>query len=328
MKLDKEDIHQIRRLVFHREYNRIYHLYGSKIYKNYVPKIIQIQDIFRLLKKKNYDLLSKKHEIDFYYSQYFLDVYMESGKHVKGYISQYKNIISEFFPPLCTTAFAITLVLKLGSILVFGFNSLRYEEEIEAYNEYLKEYQGEMKGESNPFEIIENTVLESNCRYEYGKPEIDAFSYLRLDVLNGVACCRNIADDFVIKMNTIHPEYEAQVCVVYSPNENANFLRKLYGNHNIVFMNYNDLILCVDPGNGEIGYLQNGKIQSFAEEGMELDFKYITTLFSSLFDAQISYSNFWHYVKKYYDSFSIEEKEVEQFFSENTQTLVRKKDKS
>ena len=66
MKLDKEDIQQIRRLVFHREYNKIYHLYGSKIYKNYVPKIIQIQDIFRLLKTKNYDLLSKKHGIDFY----------------------------------------------------------------------------------------------------------------------------------------------------------------------------------------------------------------------------------------------------------------------
>lgn len=327
MKLDKEDIQQIRRLVFHREYNKIYHLYGSKIYKNYVPKIIQIQDIFRLLKTKNYDLLSKKHGIDFYYSQYFLDVYMESGKLIKGYAYQYKNIISEFLPPLCNTAFAITFVLKLGSMLVFGLNSLCYEEEIEVYNEYLKEYQEEMKDETHLFEIIEETVLESNRRYEYGKPEIDAFGYLRLDILNGVACCRNIADDFVVKMNSIHPEYQAQVCVVYSPDENANCLRKLYGNHNIVLMNYENTVLCVDPGNGDVGYLQDGKIQSFSEEGKELDFKYISTLYTSLFDAQISYSNFWHYVKKYYDSFFIEEKEVEKVFLENTQVLVRKKDK-
>lgn len=277
MQLTREEIQNIKKLRFHCEYDQIYHLYGSKAYQKYVPKLRQLQSILRLKKAHNYDLIYKKHGKDYFYNRYYQDIVYETGNPLKSLFYKYKKELKDVLVNSNINIVIVLLGWELISAITIFTNSIDYAEEIAIYNQHIEEYAKEFDAsELNDLEIVEKIVDEIHEEAIYGTPELDLEGYWRLDILNGVGVCRNMADDFTTKMNAINPDYQAKTCCVYTKSEYSNtfqsILAQCMGNHAVVLMHIpnSDIILVVDPTNEAIGVLKNGQLYSFSNNTWEL----------------------------------------------------------
>jgi len=168
-------------------------------------------------------------------------------------------------------------------------NSKKYEQEINLYNKFLKEYAKYVKSlELSETEMILKVIKDIWSDIDgYGKCDDLILGYERLAFQEeGKGVCSSFADDFTARINAINPEYDAKNIYVYLNDledgktmERIDFERKnleqysnideetlktqnKYGNHMVSVMELKDknLYLVVDPTNLLIGVLKDGEI--------------------------------------------------------------------
>lgn len=309
MELTKEDKLNINKLLFHKEYNQIYHLYGSEVYQEYVPKLIKLKDIHLLKKAKNYDLLYQKHNWYSVYDNYFFSILYETGNLKKAKKYTHKEMNKELINFILTLNVIALLVFRIYGFTEKLDNSIKYKKEIEDYNKMLNEYGIELETKSDLDVIM--SILEEEKSIEYATPKINALGYQRLDALNKKGVCRNIADDFVAKINKINPLYNARTILVHmKTDEEENILNKIC-NHKMVLMDIpdTDIILGVDPTNRRIGILLDGKLYDITSECDDTwDLKMILSFYDILIsNTQYSLGDLDSVFFKYFKSFETEE---------------------
>jgi len=182
------------------------------------------------------------------------------------------------------------IVLKKGYEYSFRKNSLAYEQQINEYDNYVKEYAQYINSLGlSDLEIIMKVMKDSwDTINGYGKAEDLVVGFYRLSFQEeGKGVCTSFADDFTAKMNAINPKYKAENVYVYMDNsENAPVQRvniertmlpdssetqeetskeKKYGNHLVSMIRIPEHKICliVDPTNLMLGIMKNGKIYMF-----------------------------------------------------------------
>lgn len=206
-------------------YNEIYYKYGSEIYKKFVPKSVQKEDVFLLRCDNRYiDIYSKYGEKVFNCEKPIIlenDVYYESGSKLKGLvyhcISELSYTFRKLFLPIFT---GIVLSFPVGTAIASEKEKMdnyrTYTNEIENYIDNVKNYSKQIANYN--LSDIENIMKVMNDTWNntngYGLPYKDLIGYLGLDIELGQGVCRNIADDFARKINCINPDYNAHIIVV------------------------------------------------------------------------------------------------------------------
>lgn len=204
-------------------------------------------------------------------------------------------------------------------------NAIKYQDDIEKYDEYIKEYAKYINSlELNDLEIIMKVMKDSWDNVKgYASVDDLPLGYYRLTLFkDGIGVCTSFADDFTAKLNAINPIYDAKNIIVYvndiedkdkmhvvenidvkivetvKSDEDVEKKQKKYGNHmvSIIKIPNKDLHLMVDPTNLLIGIVKDGKIDVLnydaEQELMEYMFK------SNLYFLDESYIGTYKY---YYD---------------------------
>ena len=218
---------KIKELLKEKQYDRIFELYGQRIYKIYVPEFYKEEDIEMLLKQGRFEDIYRKYGINIY-NQYIhkmqaMDVLLETGSKPRSFLTKMKNIIlRKILPYSVSFLFAFSsvssAVYKVSSIDEHNQNIKKKSDEINAYNKYIKKYAEQVKSMNLTHTQIFVKLINDmwNSIEGYKTPEDELIGYYRLSLLEeGIGVCRHFADDITAKLNEINPEYNARNLVVY-----------------------------------------------------------------------------------------------------------------
>lgn len=298
---------RIKKLIKEKNYEQLLIDYGSKTYCNKAPLIYLMKELRKLKKEKRYDQIYKKYGQK-KYNQYIdkvikEDVFSETGdiRLAKKYQSNYRikklasNAVNLTKASIISVAIFISTLPIISEIpynLIKFDNYNNHKEQIAKFDEYAIEYTDELNSiiEKNNYSDLDIFMLVMNDMWNiidgYGKPTIDEIGYHRLDILNGVGVCRNMADYTAYILNMINPEYNARSLMVNiindgglqlndigfkyaetkedteeqvieeQPIENSN----LSADHAVVVVEVENQILILDPTNPSISVLKDGEI--------------------------------------------------------------------
>lgn len=262
----KNDNKKIKIMINEKKFLEIYNKYGKKKYNNYLPYMIYSDTFYETNNK-------------------FLSLYKETEYLITRRISI--DILKKF---LVLSTISLIILFK-NTEAIISDNSVKYEQQIEKYNNHICDYAEEINQlELNDFEkIIKVMYDEWNYIEGYGNSSLDEMGFYRLGLAeqNSSGVCRNIADDVTAKLNAINPKYEAKNLIVnmecddltianidvrtsssYDPSsgESKEYIQKLFGNHLITIAKIPDtnILLAIDTTNPSIGIYKNGKIYSFS----------------------------------------------------------------
>lgn len=163
-------------------------------------------------------------------------------------------------------------------------NSIRYEQEIEDYNQYVQDYADYINSLNlSDTEIIMKLMHDIWNEVGYAESDNLIQGYYRLSFQEeGKGVCTSFADDFTAKMNAINPEYDAKNIIVYADDavvqivdiertvlekieedEETKKNQEKYGNHmvSVIEIPNDNLYLIVDVTKLLIGVLKDGKIK-------------------------------------------------------------------
>ena len=227
----------------------------------------------------------------------------------------------------------------------FKDNTKKYEQEIDLYNEFLKEYAKYIKSlELSETEMIIKVIKDIWTDIDgYGKCNDLILGYERLAFQEeGKGVCSSFADDFTARINAINPEYDAKNIIVYmndleqgkkievidfernvielSTNVDEDILKKQkkFGNHMVSVMELKDknLYLVVDPTNLLIGILRDGEIKILNTNDEEImDYRFDSSTYLSLESKK-------ELKEDYEDTFeepTITEKEIDELYGFDAQ---------
>lgn len=298
--MEFQDIKTIAKLKKEQNYDEIYMLYGTKVYNAVVPERNRIKDIERLLDDGRYYEIYEKHGekvfkryINFIQNNDIINELGYSPKHIKflffeQFIRKFKKFATEVTVAgvnLAGMFIAFCLFQGMKSIEEEQENAILYAREIEEYNNEVYDYADYINGLSlSDLEVIQKELFDmySNVEYKEGYNDITGYERLAL-YYNGYGVCRNMADDFVARINAINPEYEAFVISAYIDDGKTTLLNSIhdgnldnyafnniFGNHRLCCMNVNvngdRKQLIVDPTNFFLGILEDGQIKMFVDE--------------------------------------------------------------
>ena len=253
--------------------------------------------------------------------------------------------INIHIPSMKTLRAIIATEIVLCSSLIFGTsdnklinqNTITYSEEINEYNNYIKEYSEEIKSlELNDLQTIMKVIKDTWESIDGYKVCDDlVFGYYRLSFYEEekIGVCTSFADDFTAKMNEINPLYNARNIVVYlddsetadfkvaniertilgdsendETNENSDLrdviLTKLFGNHMVSAVDIpgQNITLIVDSTNPAIGIFKSGKIYIFNCKNSDelINYKVLgmtTTTGQSIINISGDYLKIYMYMK-------------------------------
>ena len=313
LKYKKNDI---KKLVEDNNYKILYEKYGvnepfiSKVYKKHINNLISKGNYMDIINIYDYSLYNKNK-----FKIIKSGIIKESGSIIKANKELFKEFIKESIMDGLKYSYIllITLNILIAQFRVSAYNdSIKDNVEIlETYNNKNEKYSNYIKSLNidNDLDIVMKIIYDMwNEMDGYGEPKYEALGIPRIAFanLNGSGVCRNIADDFSARLNSINPEYNAGTLAVKANFEYydklANIERKysndyyvdedeetksinLIGNHMVSFFkpigkNY---YLVVDPTNPVIGIIVNGKIYIFSnKDGKGLDFKFLGQALISL----------------------------------------------
>lgn len=225
--MDKSTKKKIKELKKEKNYNEIFVRFGSKAFRKYAPRSYRKEDLDKLIEEGKYEDIYNK------YSKYKKDTYKEllkkamfnEIKEAKGNKAAYfwyiRKKIANILKYIGLTVTSGTLVLGTAAsttTLEKYVNAHKYEDEIEAYNDNIKDYAKEVQAmKLNDTQIFMKLTddLWENIQ-GYAKPEKDIRGFLELDLATeeGYGVCRNMASDMARKLNEINKEYNARTMVV------------------------------------------------------------------------------------------------------------------
>lgn len=228
--MDKETKEKIKRLKKEKKYDDIFYNYGSKAYVKNTPA--------RIKRKEKNKLFSEGKYMDIY-NKY---VYNQKGNKdynkilVKAMYNEIKensnfakaflwNIKQKIKNVLSVGACVLAIAPPTAAVMINEIsreekeeNSVKYEQQIEEYNEKIKNYAQEVNSMNlNDVQIYMKVMDDMWAGIQgYGTPKMDIFGYMELDLANedGYGVCRNMANDIARKLNEINPQYNARTMAV------------------------------------------------------------------------------------------------------------------
>lgn len=253
--MNKETKNKIKQLRKQKKYDEIFINYGRKEYIKNTPRSYQKKEIRKLKNEGRYeDVFCKYGENE--YNELLLHARTQEIKEAKGFLKAYSwgclqrikmlmiYIVSVF---LGTSA----LVMNSAQMLI-NENGVKYEKEIEDYNENVDKYAEKVKKmQLNDLQIIMKVMDDMwNNIQGYGVPQKDIFGYMELDLAtkDGYGVCRNMASDIAKKLNQINPKYNARTINVTIVAE---------GNYYLADIETKELGLNENPEENAIGINEN-----------------------------------------------------------------------
>lgn len=313
--MDKETREKIKQLKKQKKYEEIFANYGKKAYKRNTPYLYRKKDLNKLKKEGKFeDIFNKYGENE--YNKLLLHARAQEIKEAQGSIKAImwkssKNIklfLRRLGIGLTTTFMIATPSLTQGMI---DENEVKYEKEIEAYNEKISKYAEEVKSmHLNDLQIFMKVMDDMwNNIQGYGTPQKDIFGHEELDLADedGYGVCRNMAMDAAKKLNEIDERYNAKILnvrTVEGEYETANIERKqvetskdtneeerqeetlgdivmdyAMGNHAVTLADLpeKDVTVVLDFTNAGIGVYENGTVKMFNAEN-KWDSKEVSTM--------------------------------------------------
>ena len=226
----KERYKDVKLLLKKKNYDEIFTKYGQNIYSKSVPYKVRKKDADNLFEQGRYEEIFRKHGY-IKYENYLekmreIDVLTETGSKPKATIERIKYWFKiKFAPFLLSAALSITAApasLSVGFEDVKNRNSIEYAEDIEKYNEYIKNYAQKIKDMNLTDTQIFIKVIDDMWKEikGYAEPQNEVIGHYRLTLQNeGIGVCKNFADDMTAKLNEINPEYNARNLVVYMSDD-------------------------------------------------------------------------------------------------------------
>lgn len=249
--LNKEQKEVIKKLKNEKKYDDIFTLYGQTVYLFNTPEKYMKKDIKKLLKNGNFEDIYSKYGAS-RYNGYLpkmeaIDIYMETKKYGKSFLSRTKNAFMKKVLSITTTgAIAFNSVpLVMFPIMAdaqLKENARTYSEEIISYNARVTDYAKQFENLGLTDIQVIMKVMDDMWKdiKGYGTPQKDIIGFYRLDFLEpgGVGVCRNMADDVAAKLNVINPSYNARTLTVIADLEKnyqiANIQRNVYNPNSTV----------------------------------------------------------------------------------------------
>jgi hypothetical protein len=331
-----------------KQYDEIYKLYGSKNYLKCTPIKVQKKEQQRLLEEGRFNEYYEKfgernynEHINYIQTK---DMERELGIHIHYFNKPLVARIEDFKvvrKQLLKSGVAVVSALLLGlvglqmhSTQLAKENEIKYESELEEYNQEIEQYAQYIQSLNlSDFEIAMKVMSDMWANIEgYKTPSTyDETGVLRLSLYeNGYGVCRNMADDYTARMNAINPSFEAQNLIVYIEQAQTNNIKrtilennqseentqtietgKYIGNHLVTCIHLQEegITLVVDVTNPSIGIFKNGKIYmlSNTKTGMKLpifnqsiyDFSYQMTSIKELLKSFLGSGTYEEYMDKY-----------------------------
>ena len=240
--MDKQSKERIKSLKTEKKYEDIYREFGADIYRQVAPS---------RYKKKDLNLLKKEGRYEDIYNKYGEDKYNEAL--VKAKYDEIKEVKGGFKAALwkigqklkiygVTGLLTASTAIGASSIVISSEvkneikdNGVKYESEIENYNNKITDYANEVNQMELSDVQIYMKVMEDmwGSIKGYKTPEKDILGYGELDLATeeGYGVCRNMASDVAKKLNKINPEYNARTKVVKMGEDGyyqiANIERKI-----------------------------------------------------------------------------------------------------
>ncbi len=324
--MDSTSKKRIKELAKNEQYDEIYREFGRKAYKKYASDKYYDEDLKKLKKEGRYEDIYNKYGESEYNKLLIKSMYNEI-KQEKGTIKAnlwrmkqkllYTAKVIGF--DFAFSALALSAVGNIKNDVIIGNNAIKYESEIEEYNEKNSEYADKINSMNlSDTQIFMKTMddMWKNIK-GYANPEKDIKGFLELDLATeeGYGVCRNMASDVAKKLNAINPEYNARTMAVYmsesgeyqiadikrnvietnntvtdqeqQANEDSTEIVSIaMGNHMITMVDivkYN-ITLVLDPTNPGIGIYKDGKITMLnSDKANDREYKakeYINTTFN------------------------------------------------
>lgn len=319
--MTKERLQDIMALRKSKEYDKIFEIYGQRIFRLAVSGKYKKQDIENLLEEGRFEDIYRKYGERTYNSYIYVmqqkDIYNETGSKPRSILNRVKNVFLHRIAPVALSA---SLLLPATAVGVVDHliteekkeNAIEYAKEIEEYNSKINMYAEEVNSmnlnDTQIFMKVMNDMWNSIDGYATADNEVSGYLRLTLDS-EGVGVCRNFADDVTAKLNAINPEYNARNVIVYMESGKyhlANIKRNIieqnetvaeenseekvdnteyFGNHMVTAVDIPDknITLILDPTNPGIGVFKDGQIYMFStDDGKGLETKPLGQLFQGL----------------------------------------------
>ncbi len=228
--MDKETKEKIKRLKKEKKYDDIYYNYGSKAYVKNTPARIKRQEKNKLFSEGKYmDIYNKyvynqKGNKD--YNKILVKAMYNEIKENSNFAKAFLwNIKQKIKNVLSVGACVLAIAPPTAAVMINEIsreekeeNSVKYEQQIEEYNEKIKNYAQEVNSMNlNDVQIYMKVMDDMWAGIQgYGTPKMDIFGYMELDLANedGYGVCRNMANDIARKLNEINPQYNARTMAV------------------------------------------------------------------------------------------------------------------
>ena len=295
--MDSTSKKRIKELVKNEQYDEIYIEFGREAYKKYASDKYYYEDLQKLKKEGRYEDIYNKYGESEYNKLLIKSMYNEIKQEKGGLRANLWRIKQKILYTAKVIGFDIGFsALSLAAVgnvkneEIIKNNAIKYESEIEAYNEKISDYADKINSMNlNDTQIFMKTMddMWKNIK-GYANPEKDIKGFLELDLAteDGYGVCRNMASDVAKKLNAINPEYNARTMAVYmsedgeykiadikrtvlETNQEQQTNEKLQeiinrgmGNHlvTIVDIKKYNITLVLDPTNPGIGIYRDGKI--------------------------------------------------------------------
>ncbi len=299
--MDKETREKIKELKKQKRYDDIFINYGTNAYINNTPNKYRKQELKKLKKEGKYlDIYNKYGENE--YNKVLVKARTQEIKEAKGSFKAFtweatqnvKMFMKKLGFDVAIGASTIMLTMPVVTQSTINENAVKYEKEIEAYDENISKYAEEVKAlKLNHLQTIMKVIDDMWKNIEgYANPEKDILGFLELDLAtkDGYGVCRNMASDVAKKLNKIDERYNARTInvkmehgdyqianiernvietneTVEQENEQQgnNILKNLVGNHMVTLVDIpdRDITLVADPTNPGLGIYENGEIEMF-----------------------------------------------------------------
>ena len=299
--MDKETREKIKEFKKQKRYDDIFINYGTKAYIKNTPTKYRQKELKKLKKEGRYlDIYNKYGEKE--YNKVLVKARTQEIKEAKGSFQAFTweatQNIKIFLKKLGINVAigASTLMLTMPVVVqsTINKNAIKYEKEIENYDENISKYAEEVKSlKLNHLQTIMKVMDDMWKNIAgYANPEKDISGFLELDLAteDGYGVCRNMASDVAKKLNKIDERYNARTInvkmehgdyqianierkvietneTVEQENEQqgSNILENLAGNHMVTLVDIpdRDITLVADPTNPGLGIYENGEIKMF-----------------------------------------------------------------
>lgn len=228
--MDKKELkNDIKQLKKNKQYDKIFEMYGQKVFLENSPKKYKTDEIKQLMKEGKYEDIHFKYGQTIYNSllqkMKEREIYSQTNSKFEVAISRLKYIMQKRVAPLFMST---TFLLSAGGTVIgnelekqsmkeinqnYSKELQEYNDRIEPYVEYLK------KQDLTQLQLIMKILDDMHADIEgYGTPKISVPLYGRIDFAEegGVGVCRNMADHLTTVLNEINPSYNARNFMVYA----------------------------------------------------------------------------------------------------------------